>query len=326
MPDADSSRPIPVLLDTDIGTNIDDALALAYLLRHPRCELLGVTTVSGDVVRRAACAEAVCEDAGRGDVPILPGAPGPLLIGAGQAAVPLYAAVASRRRAPVAPAPGTAVEFLRQAVRARPGEITLLTIGPLTNVALLFALDPEIASLLKSIVSMAGVYFPHERAVETNIVIDPVAAAMVFQATGRAGSAPHTLVGLNVTTRLTQPADEFRRTHGGAVPPSPALLEMAEVGFRKRRQVTFNDPLAAAVVFAPDVCTYESGGVTMTIDRPGEEAARTFFSPDRAAVTPRASNHRVARGVRPERFFEEYFGALCPAVRPGGFLPPASRL
>src|SRR5215213_1054103 len=147
---------IPVLLDTDIGTNIDDALALAYLLRHPRCELLGVTTVSGDVGRRAACAEAVCEDAGRADVPVRPGAPGPLLIGAGQPAVPLYAAVAARRRTSVAPVPGTAVEFLRQAIRGRPGEITLLTLGPLTNVALLFALDPEIPSMLKSIVSMAG--------------------------------------------------------------------------------------------------------------------------------------------------------------------------
>ena len=326
MPDADASRPIPLLLDTDIGSNIDDALALAYLLRHTRCELLGVTTVSGDVVRRAACAEAVCEDAGRADVPVRAGAPGPLLVGAGQAAVPLYAAVAPRRRTPVASAPGTAVEFLRQAVRARPGEVTLLTIGPLTNVALLFALDPEIPSLLKSIVSMAGVYFPHERAVETNVAVDPLAAAMVFRATGRAGSAPHTLVGLDVTTRLTQPAEEFRRAHAGAVPPSPALMEMAEIGFRKRRHVTFNDPLAAAVVFAPEVCTYESGVVTMAIDRAGEDAARTFFAPDRAAAAPRASNHRVARGVRPERFFEEYFGALCPAVRPGRFLPPGSRL
>src|SRR5688500_14567401 len=68
---------IPLLLDTDIGTNVDDALALLYLLRQPRCELLGVTTVSGDVRRRAACAEAVCEDAGRADVPVRPGAPGP---------------------------------------------------------------------------------------------------------------------------------------------------------------------------------------------------------------------------------------------------------
>ena len=65
---------IPVLFDTDIGTNVDDALALAYLLKQPRCNLLGVTTVSGPVERRAACAAAVCRAAGRADVPIRCGA------------------------------------------------------------------------------------------------------------------------------------------------------------------------------------------------------------------------------------------------------------
>src|SRR5215210_7957291 len=86
---------LPVLLDTDVGTNVDDALALLYLLRQPRCELLGVTTVSGDVRRRAACAAAMCRGAGRDDVPIHCGAPGPLLTGPGQMAVPLYEAVAA---------------------------------------------------------------------------------------------------------------------------------------------------------------------------------------------------------------------------------------
>ena len=313
--------PVPVLLDTDIGTNIDDSLALAYLLRNVRCQLLGVTTVSGDVARRAACAEVLCREAGRDDVPVHCGAPGPLLTGTGQSAVPLYPPIAHRPHLAGRPV-GTAVEFLRTEVRRRPGEITLLTVGPLTNVALLFSLDPEVPALLKSVVSMAGVYFPHERPVETNVVIDPVAAAMVFQATARPPSAPHTLVGLNVTTRCGLAADEFRVRHRAAAPAAPALLEMAEVSFRKRRHVTFNDPLAAAVVFAPDLCTYEAGRVTMNVDRAGEDAARTYFAPDRAASPARASNHRVARGVRVERFFEEYFDSLCGSLFPRGFAPP----
>lgn len=326
--------PLPVLLDTDIGTNIDDTLALAYLLRHPRCDLLGVTTVSGDVAKRAACAEIVCREAGRDDVPIHCGAPGPLLVGTGQAAVPLYPAVAHRpHRADRTP--GTTVEFLRSAIRDRPGEITLLTIGPLTNVALLFALDPQIPSLLKAVVSMAGVYFPHERPVETNVVIDPLAAAMVLRATAASSSAPHTLLGLSVTSRCTLPADDFRVRHRGAVPPAPAVLEMAEAFFRKRRHATFNDPLAAAAVFDPDVCTYETGVVSMAVDRPGEDAARTYFAADRANLdrgaadrsadrdaAARRSNHRVARGVRLERFFGGYFDALCGTLPHGGFAPP----
>src|SRR5204862_1890057 len=113
---------------------------------------------------------------------------------------------------------------------------------------------------------------------------DPFAAAMVFGATARPRAAPHTLVGLNVTTRCTQTADHFRVRHRAAVPPAPAVLEMAEAYFRRRRHVSFNDPLAAAVLFAPDLCTFETGLVTMAVNAPGEDAARTFFAPDRAAA------------------------------------------
>src|SRR4051794_18365684 len=81
---------VSVLFDTDIGSNIDDALALAYLLRQPKCQLLGITTVSGPVERRGACAAAVCVAAGRTDVPIHCGASSPLLFGPGQPDVPHF--------------------------------------------------------------------------------------------------------------------------------------------------------------------------------------------------------------------------------------------
>lgn len=313
-----------LLIDTDIGSNIDDSLALAYLLRHPACDLLGVATVSGDVAKRAACAEIICREAGREDIPIHCGAPGPLLYGTGQSAVPLYPAVAHRPHR-TDRAPGAAIEFMRSLIRARPNEITLVTIGPLTNVALLFALDTELPSLLKAVVSMAGVYFPHERPVETNVLIDPLAAAMVYAATARAGSARHTLVGLNVTTRCTTTAADFRIRHSAAVPPAPAVLEMAEAFFRRRRQVTFNDALAAAVALSPELCSYESGTVTMNVDAAGEGAARTYFAPGRGGPPP-AAGHRVAKGVRVERFFSDYFDALCGTLPPGGFALPAPGL
>jgi purine nucleosidase len=68
-----------VLLDTDIGSDIDDAVCLAYLLAHPECDLLGITTVSGQPVERAQLASALCKVAGK-DVPIYPGTADPLLI------------------------------------------------------------------------------------------------------------------------------------------------------------------------------------------------------------------------------------------------------
>src|SRR5271169_3398115 len=71
---------IPILLDTDIGSDIDDAVCLAYLLRQPRCELLGITTVTGEAQKRAMLADAICRAAGRTDIPIHCGAEQPFLI------------------------------------------------------------------------------------------------------------------------------------------------------------------------------------------------------------------------------------------------------
>src|SRR5690349_10019245 len=82
------SPSIPIILDTDIGSDIDDAVALAYLLKQPRCELLGITCVTGDVGKRCACADFVCRAAGRVDIPIHAGASSVLLTGPGQPLVP----------------------------------------------------------------------------------------------------------------------------------------------------------------------------------------------------------------------------------------------
>ena len=71
--------PTKVLFDTDIGTDIDDAVCLAYLLAQPACELLGITTVSGEPTKRAMLASALCRAAGK-DIPIFPGTEEPLLI------------------------------------------------------------------------------------------------------------------------------------------------------------------------------------------------------------------------------------------------------
>ena len=297
---------LPVLLDTDIGTNVDDAVALSYLLRQRRCELLGVTTVSGDVGKRAALAEIVCRAAGREDVPIHCGSPGPLLFGPGQPKVPHYEACRSRPHRTDRPA-GTAVEFLRRTIRGRPGEVTLLTIGPFTNVALLFATDPEVPALLRRVVSMTGVFYPPAPGgrgdVETNARIDPVAAAMVFAAPDRFGLAPdgcprHLCVGLDVTMQCRLPAGEFRRRF--ARPPLDVVSEMGAGWLANRTDVVFHDPLAAAVVFRPELCEYEDGRVAVDVTPDDPRAGRTNFSPG-------PGPHRVARGVDAQGFFDEFF-------------------
>ena len=174
---------IPVLLDTDIGNDLDDAVALAYLLKQPRCELVGVTTVTGEPDQRAALAQVICEAAGRSDIPIHAGIGGTLLHGIGQPKVPQYEAIVGKPHKKEWPA-NTAVDFMRRTIRSRPGEITLLSIGPFANLAVLFELDPEIPDLCREIVSMAGMFYSRETWAEWN------SCAIPFTSHRVAGNGP----------------------------------------------------------------------------------------------------------------------------------------
>jgi purine nucleosidase len=298
---------IPVLFDTDIGSNIDDALALAYLLRQPHCRLLGITTVSGPVEKRAACAAAVCRAAGRDDVPIHCGASDPLPGGVGQPAAPHFDALPEAERA-WPPGERTAVHFLRNAIRGTPQPVVLLSTGPLTNVALLFAMDPEIPALLRAFVCMAGAFDPHEQAVETNCRIDPLAAAVVFEqwrrscASGGARMKPCVAVGMDATRRCTMPVDEFRKHV--RVPVLETVARMADGWLRQRESVTFHDPLAAACVFRPQLCGYAAGTIAVESTPGSLLAGTTRFAP--AVSGP----HRVANSVNPAVFFREFFGVF----------------
>ncbi|HET7559506.1 MAG TPA: nucleoside hydrolase [Limnochordia bacterium] len=293
------SAMVPVLLDTDIGTDIDDALCLAYLLAQPRCELVGITTVSGQAQARAALADALCRAQGRPDVPIFAGADQPLL---GPSRQP------EAQQAEVLPnwphradfAAEAAVDFMRETIRRRPGEIVLLTIGPLTNAALLFKLDPEIPKLLRGFVMMGGTF---GRALadpgpvaEWNIWQDPVAAAIVFAA----GGPPPLCVGLDVTRRCRLSAQECRRR----LPTSGALAvvrDAAEIWFRRASEITFHDPLAAVALFEPGVITEAAGRIDVEL-RSEKLYGATLWEPG-AQERP----HRIAAGVDVERFFAHYF-------------------
>jgi purine nucleosidase len=289
-----------VVFDTDIGSDIDDAVALAYLLAHPECELLGITTVTGDVAQRAMLASAICKTVDR-NIPIFPGAPDPLLIEQKQPLVPQAKKLGNWEHDKSFPS-GEAVEFLRRTIRANPHEIILLATGPLTNIALLFRTDPEVASLLRGFVMMGGsVPVPDndEIRLEWNIICDPHAAHIVCQT----DIAIHRSIGLQVTTLVRMKAQEVRERFQAKV--LQPVVDFAEVWFDETgREITFHDPLAATTIFQSDICQFEKGNVSVDLSatallgltnwKPGESPAK----------------HEVAIAVNPDRFFEHYFGTV----------------
>ncbi|GMV79689.1 MAG: putative nucleoside hydrolase IunH [Planctomycetota bacterium] len=294
---------VPILFDTDIGNDIDDAVCLAYLLKQPRCKLLGVTTVSGPVQQRAALADAVCRAAGRADIPIRAGTRSGINLGPVQDSCPQAAVLPRFKHTPPEEfRAGEAVGFLREQIRARPGEITLLAVGPMTNLGLLFAMDPEILSLLKRLVLMCGVFTNRgSRPMgwrEWNAICDPVATACVY----RARPAEHLSVGLDVTTHCRMDSTECVKRFNQIGGPLSVVAAMTEVWAEKVHLVTFHDPLAGALVFDPELCTYQDGLVNVEL-KSDHAQGMTHFNPG-AQEKP----HKICLEVKAEAFFEHYFG------------------
>jgi inosine-uridine nucleoside N-ribohydrolase len=284
-----------ILLDTDIGSDIDDAVCLAYLLANPECDLLGITTVSGEAEQRARIASALCSVAGR-EIPIYPGREEPLR-GAQQQPHAPQAAALSRWPHETGFARGQAVEFLRQIIRAHPGEIVLLAIGPLTNIAALFTTDEEIPSLLKGLVLMCGVFtnrLADVEAVEWNARVDPAATAAVY----RARPKLHRSIGLDVTCRVKMGTAAVREKF--QAPLLRPVLDFAEVWFQQADIITFHDPLAAATIFDEHVCGFERGNVIVE-EAGGLTAGQTQWTSDKDG------GHEVALTVNTQRFFDHYF-------------------
>lgn len=286
-----------VILDTDIGSDIDDAVCLAYLLAQPDCELLGITTVTGEGAKRAEMASVLCNIAGK-NVPIYIGAEQPMLVEQRQPHAPQAAALegwAHRKDFPR----GEAVEFLRRTIRQHPGEVDLLTVGPLTNIGLLFAVDPEIPALLGSLTMMCGVFMEQNvgtSRTEWNAKLDPHATAMVY----RAPVAKHRSIGLDVTLQVKMPADEVRlRFQHPLLRP---VLDFAEVWFQSVNEITFHDPLAATTLFDEEICCFENGLVNADYE---SDPGRTLWFPAKEPAP-----HKVAVEVNSGCFFDHYFSVF----------------
>src|SRR3982074_1527728 len=173
-----SHAPFRVIIDTDPG--VDDALALLLAMRSPELQIEAITPVAGNVPLDLTLPNALrmVEIAGRTDIPVAPGARAPLVR---RLVTASYVHGENGFGGAVFPEPTTkpiaipASEMIREIVRKYPGEVTLITIGPLTNIAIALNLDPELASMVRALVMMGGSLSGGNitPAAEFNVYVDP---------------------------------------------------------------------------------------------------------------------------------------------------------
>jgi len=263
-------KPTRIILDTDIGTDVDDCLALALILASPELELIAVTTVYGDVRLRARIILKLFELRGVRGIPVSMGASKPLLgkppvYWAGHEGVGLLGPEDEALR----PSNEHALDLIKRAVMANPGEITLVAIGPLTNVALALLKEPRLVANLAGLVIMGGVVGgTHDLSLpwtEHNFRSDPEAADIVLSA-----GAPTTIVPLDVTRLVRiRPADVTRIGAAGD-PFHAAVAQQIETypRFVERGWTYLNDPLAIATLIDPTLVRTEP--VRVMIETRGE--------------------------------------------------------
>lgn len=236
-----------ILIDTDIGGDVDDALALALALNSPELEIVGITNVYLANEWRAGVTKHMLKVYGREDIPVCTGAEKPLIGWWDENRIPNSSAAA----APVGvqeEAPLCACDFIVQAARTYK-DLTLVAIGPLTNVALAFAKAPDIVNRVKIVMMGGELDKAHP---EWNIVCDPEAARIVFESGARIR-----MVGLDVTNRCRFTKEDVERIRGTGNPRTDMLGEMMELFTQNFGYLPIlHDPLALSALLWDDIMTF----------------------------------------------------------------------
>ena len=310
----------PVVIDTDPG--LDDALALVLALRAPSLDVRAITVVSGNVPLPASTANVL-----RILETLEFEAPPHVFEGC---AKPLSSRVARAEHVhgtdglgglsqsyPVVrlrPTGGHAADAIVELARQRRGTLTLIALGPLTNVAAAIQRDAEAMAGIREIVVMGGSLDGRGNATpnaEFNFYSDPTAARIVVRA-----GLPVTLVGLNVTEQALLPQSRFHRRLE-TMQPIRLRRFVADVGGRyfdfcaKRRgsdTCVLHDPLAVATAIRPELVDTERIACDV-VDRPG--LTRGLMTVDRGGVAPNMCPVRVATAVQEDRFLDFFLDTLC---------------
>lgn len=286
--------PLPLVIDTDAG--VDDALAILMLLASPEVDILAVTAVfgTGPVEQVARNVLATLTVASRTDIPVYAGAATGLLRaprfspyahgsnGLGDVTLPeIQQAVAKI----------SAIDYYIDELVQRTEPVTVLTLGPLTNLALALATRPSLRDVISGIVAMGGAFWvtgTHTPAADGNMLRDPEAAAMVI-----ASGVPLTLIPRDVTTKVQLTSAELSGlARAGPVARFASQIIAFYSGFYQRNfgfdGIQVNDPTAAAYLLRPDLFTAPE--LYVDIERGASIAdGKTFGDPER----PIGRGHRA---------------------------------
>lgn len=301
-----SNDRVPVILDVDTG--IDDALALAFAVNAPECDLLAVTTLAGNVGVEKTTRNTldVLGVLGANDVPVHRGASRPLVRphrdavyyhdvnGLGGAALPTTDRPLGADRGPAA---------IVRLAKERPGEVVLVCVGPLTNLAIALNVAPELGGLLRSVVVMGGAFTVPGNTVpwaEFNMLVDPEAARQVFAA----GLPNLTAVGLDVTHKVW--LDRTTWDAARAIAPTPesapaawlaATVYAKEFAREGLARTYLHDPLAVAVALDPTLVGCEDAAVTVETAE-GREGATSIAGPGSVKVALSVDEERFLARIR----------------------------
>jgi inosine-uridine nucleoside N-ribohydrolase len=319
----DATTATMVIIDTDPG--VDDAFALMLAMRSPELKVEAITVVSGNLPLDITLPNALrmVEICDRTDIPVAAGAAAPLIrrrvtaaeahgengLGGFKLPPPKIAAVKEH-----------AAELICRIVLEHPGEVTLIGLGPLTNLALALRSEPGLAKAIKSIVLMGGSLSGGNvtPAAEFNFYVDPEAASIVFNS-----GVPITMVGLDVTRRVELTEPYVRQLEAGTNKPSRAAAGIARAimatyrGHGEKGGPNLHDPLAVSALIRPEILTFESyrvqietnglitAGESVGWKRPPILYAAAFENSPAGAASDETftANTQVAVDVRPDAFF-----------------------
>jgi purine nucleosidase len=307
--------PLPILLDTDIGTDIDDAYALILAAASPELDLRGVTTVNSDTVLRARIAKLLLRMMDREDVPVSVGEAGSLTHGVERG----FMGHEGRGIDLTSIHPDTdfdprpAAQFIGDATRAAHEAgtpLTIITIGALTNLALALRECPDDLALAGGVIAMASNYqgFGEEQACgEHNVACDTVALEAVL----RSGLLV-TLVGLNVTNQTWMDRGQVERFAALGGPLAEALASMHRIWFEAIRadRTPMHDGLAVAAAFRPDLLELEPVSARVLHDAPAPGTV-LYNPPDPAEVT----RCWIAKSVDAPAFHDLLYGRVEEVIR-----------